>query len=738
MKRSSLISTRSVLLALWGVMVSTLLGMPDKHLSPVRVFPERKWKVSEEEAKAWSGSFASALRVMLEGGLPDPGGLPYHRVTIVTGSCYSGYNGETETEGWLMPKKEEGTSFVIAWNGLVYPLVEDKGDADLGKSVERMMNAEDEASWSDVGESTQAIFGNYSLIQGLYLTRLGFPEAAEHILETRERPLDPPSLKQELILQWIWNHYERAVHAHMRGDPGMALASLFGFRQAMASLKQVVEKLEPERDWIGSWAEGLPTLGKECERRLKSGKVNWLNAKKFVEGKPTVPELVDALDRIALSQNGQPGDVPLWESLVVRALVARGNDAMEPLLKCLEDDERLTQSVHFWRSYHRSRTILGVHEAALYGLQSLLGTNFFQLASTGDSLSSRDPEYRKKLAAVIRTEWEKYGKTVGVERAFRILKDDSAGIEAWWDAGAALFHNEEYDEDLEEWVLPTGPIPGEPLRGFKNPSVSDLLEKRAGEAGQRMLKGEEDAGRARLSLLLILLDWDEKRGRVAIEHLVSSWMKDHSWEKEEVSVLDSFVSQMVDRVPDVLDIFEAMAWKISPGEYDSYSYKAGFVTKMHAAHRGQLKRKDLWTNPKSPWCLQKLKLEALEDVVGCWRREKLVEQSPYRELLLRLLVDDSTCGKVFIKKEEPKTVWMAHEDGASGRELPDGAKVGLKPGEDLAVRRKDVVARELGGLEKEEPLEYYWPVEERDKWVARIIAEFAKKGKTPKGQREDE
>ncbi|MFT7172675.1 MAG: hypothetical protein ACI9NQ_000887 [Paracoccaceae bacterium] len=741
MKPSSLISIRFVLLALWGLTVSTLLGMPDKHLSPVRVFPGKKWKVSEVEAKEWSGPFASVLRVMLVGGLPDPVGLPYHRVTIITGNCYSGYDGETETEGWVMPQKEGGTPLVIAWNGLIYPIVADKGAADLGKSVARMMTAEDEAAWSDVGESTQTTFGNYSLIQGLYLTRLGFSEAAKHLLEIRERPLDPPSLKQELILQWIWNHYERAVCAHMRGDPRMALASLSGCREAMASLKQVVEKSEPERDWIGSWAKGLPMLGKECERRLKSGKLNWFNTKKFVEEKPSVQELVNGLARIALSQNGQPGDVPLWESLVVKALVAKGNDAMEPLLKCLENDERLTQSVHFWRSYHRSRTILGVHEAALYGLQSLLGANFFRLASTGDSLSSRDPGYRKKLAAVIRTEWEKYGKAVGVERSFRILKDDSAGIEAWWDAGATLFPREEYDEHLDEWVLPSGPIPGEPLREFKNPSVSDLFEKRAREAGQLILKDAEDAGRARLALLSMLLDWDEQRGKLAIEQLIKSWMKDQSWEREGVNVLVSIISEVIDQVPEVLAVFEAMAWKFQPDRYEAYPFHSGFVTKMHAAHRGKLKRKDLWTDPKSPWCLQKLELDALEDVVGCWREQKLVDQSPYRELVFRLLADDSTCGKIFIKKEEPKIVWLAADDGASGRELPEGAKVGLKPGEDLAVRRKDVVGRALEDSrylreEKVELLEYYWPVKDRDKWLARIVAEITKKGTPLKGQEE--
>ena len=108
---------------------------------------------------------------------------------------------------------------------------------------------------------------------------------------------------------------------------------------------------------------------------------------------------------------------------------------------------------------------------------------------------------------------------------------------------------------------------------------------------------------------------------------------------------------------------------------------------------------------------------------------------------MRLLADDSTCGKIFIKKEEPKIVWLAEDDGASGRELPEGAKVGLKPGEDLAVRRKDVVGRALEDSrylreEKVELLEYYWPVKDRDKWVAGIVAEITKKGTPLKGQEE--
>ena len=706
--------------------------IPEEHYADGERLPVRLWKESSSEAQGWRGPFASALPIMFGGGLPDPSGLPYHRIKLVTGNCNSGYDGAVEAEGWLINSEGKETGFVIAWNGLVYPVVEDLGQTDIRRSLKRMMNLkkEDRASWLDNGEQPQVSFGNWSLIHGLYLTRMGFAEEATSLLKNRERSLEGKLLLEELAAQWVWNHFDRGIGAHMRGDCHLALASFSGCRLAIRDLSGKLQLSERTKKSWSILVKKITSLEEDNRRRLKEGKSGWFDPEDFLSRERSVAELVSALDRIALPQNGQPGDVPLWTSSIVRALVARGEESVEPLLSCLSTDRRLTRSVHFWRSHHRSRTVLGVHEAALYALQALLGRSFFELASTGDSLTARDPQLRVNLALMIRKEWEKYGKATGVERAYRILKDDEAGVGQWWDAALTLFPEEEYDEEKGEWVLPKGPIPGEPLRKYQDPSVAELLSRRAAQAGGMEADEEEDPGRARLALLSTLNEWDPVKGKEEVTRLFKRWLKDDSWEKEPRRSLEFFVLEMVDSVPEALLLFEVMAWTTLPEESPGFGFESNFVTQIYSEHSMRLKRKDLWTNPESPWCLQKLRKTKLRDVVGCWRERKLLKRAPFRELILTLLSDATVCGQVLIDQMEPNLV---QEVGAGGYSITREMKVALKPGESFDIRRMDVVGKALGGAlfhpdRRDERLEFYWSLKDRDAWLENLRLKLKQPG----------
>ena len=701
---------------------------PEYQLAPQSDFPTRLWKVSDEEEKSWKGDFAPALALLLRHGLPDPLGLPYHRISIYTGTSRYGFEGEIETEGWLMPQKDGEPTFVIAWNGLVYPLVKDLGEADLKKQVASIMQVkEDErASWSDTGESKQVMPGSLCLIHGLYLTRLGYPDAAKYVLENRDVMMKAPPSKEQLAVEWLWNLYERAITAHMRGDPNLSLASIATFKDAASRMEKKLAAIDPKLGNIASWREDIPLMEAECHRRLKSEKVGYFDEKKFAANAKTVEELIDALDRIALPQDGQPGDVPLWESEVVKRLVAMGDSALEPLLSCLEKDMRLTQSVHYWRLHHKSRTVLGVHEAALYALQSILHTGYFELGSTGDSLSARDPEYRRELATVIRKSWEKYGKTTGPARAFNILKDDAAGMEAWIQAGDALLPQVDYDEEKGEYVPRKGPTPGEPLRAFSNPSVSDFLLKRATTETDPNNPDKDAVKRDRLVMYSILLDWDQERGRKAIGLLADAWLKEDSWKQENIGTLQNFILDVVDKAPEILPLFESIAWILPPCEYANTAEKSYFVTDIMSKHAKSLKRRDLWTNPDSPWYLNQLAFGSLQGVIEYWESRDLVNTVPFKEHIRDLLKDESKCGEIYIEKDKPN-LWWHRYFGSQGNEIPKDAKLGLKPGESMDLRRKDVVAKVLtqgdwSEPKKEEPIfEYYWPLKDRDECIARLL-----------------
>ena len=156
------------------------------------------------------------------------------------------------------------------------------------------------------------------------------------------------------------------------------------------------------------------------------------------------------------------------------------------------------------------------------------------------------------------------------------------------------------------------------------------------------------------------------------------------------------------------------------------NHHSAFVTDFMSKHAKSLQRSDLWTSPESPWCLHQLYFGPLQDVISCWKERDLLETSPFKEHVRDLLRDDSKCGQIVIKEEKP-TVWRHEYFDAIDHEIPKNAKLGLKPGETMAVRRKDVVAQVLtepDGTEKKQDdsgFAYYWPVQNRDEFIARLL-----------------
>ena len=219
-----------------------------------------------------------------------------------------------------------------------------------------------------------------------------------------------------------WFYYAGMVHGYMHGMDDEA--RIYGgillrhYRETAArhhsQAEQLMRELERRRE-----RGPVPEPGELSERPVEE----------------RIDALIDGLDGILVYQDGQPGGVNLGEDERVRALVEIGDPAVPKLLDVIEHDTRLTRSVHFWRAHHPSRTVLGVHEAALTAVMSILRTEFFDAASTGDNFTGRGDEGRRKVAAQLRAYWERYGGERFDERMMTILRDPGVSPEARREAG---------------------------------------------------------------------------------------------------------------------------------------------------------------------------------------------------------------------------------------------------------------------------------------------------------------
>jgi hypothetical protein len=66
----------------------------------------------------------------------------------------------------------------------------------------------------------------------------------------------------------------------------------------------------------------------------------------------------------------------LPEDPIVSALIGEGDAAIDPLLDCLEQDQRLTRSVGFGLDFHRGRTVIPVSSASDVALKAILQAGF--------------------------------------------------------------------------------------------------------------------------------------------------------------------------------------------------------------------------------------------------------------------------------------------------------------------------------------------------------------------------
>ncbi len=232
-----------------------------------------------------------------------------------------------------------------------------------------------------------------------------------------------------------------------------------------------------------------------------------------------VATLISWLDEVDARQWGQPGGVPLGSDWRVQALIAIGDPAVPALIDAIEHDRRLTRSVHFWRDFSHDRTMLGVREAALTAVLSILRVEAFAPASTGDNFTKRGEEGADRVVEYLRAYWARYGATPFDERMMNVLTDPEASFAARREAAqnlAQLTTPRDRGTTFASggWLLEGDPGPNPAIAKFSGPTCAEAILT-AYEAERGALEGAPRAARVDLERHYLRALVDLGDGRVA-------------------------------------------------------------------------------------------------------------------------------------------------------------------------------------------------------------------------------
>lgn len=692
----------------------------------------------------------SAITALYAQGLADPRDCDYREITLNTGSAWGNVSDIT-VHGWVLPGK--APHFAVCWNGLVTPVLGVGKVADLHADINALIANDEKARADFARESPQSTYFHMPRAQPeassasqttmlpvkvCLLLRLGEEEAARRFWEAYLVGMPPHTNDNDVVRRdpyvllatdWAWAQFDRAVTAHMRGDDRLALADSRAVQKIgpLIDAEAVRRKYPQPLNGSGKhifFLGPLPVLIADSERRLAAPSAPALKTIAVIpQQRRRIAALIQALEQVHARQWGQPGGVNLAEDPVVQALTKEGEAAMEPLLNCLEHDTRLTRSISFGRDFFMQRNLISVAAAANAAICNILQTNNFGALAAG-------AESRKQHAAEIRAFWAKNKRSSPAERLFRTLADDQATQQQWLEAADTLVRPADVRMSGMWTVTPSRKpsehpaMRGEPLRQRTNPSVADLLAKRALQLGARGGFPLDDACRIGLDLA----KWDRAAAPPTLQTLsqrcregMKAAHQQGSWTTQ---ILGMYIAQLTTarlQAGDAPAATEYAGWMRTTNPVTAETYARDFLEPLWqcpdnprlAAAAGWL-----FNDPASPW--SHLDGGAQSNQLSEYlRRTSLLGVLAFRTRLLALLHDTRPAGTVKLRASGQCEITFA--DTLGGPSISNGLLPGAgapTPDTVLPFRTCDYVARLLSMIEGLPRCELYWPQTRRDAAIA--------------------
>lgn len=724
-------------------------------------------------AAGWADPRGREYRELTIPGEADGGEFKYPTTFRIDGSPILENQRRQKIRGWLLPKVDGNEQrYAVAWDGLVYPVIEIGPPMDLGADVKAALGEKKVTPFSGkVGMAADRV----SLAKVVLLLRLGMKtEAAEMagLWEEAATVADDdykPEVYTILTTEWLGTQFARARWAHCAGRSKLALAYLEPIPKARAKVEEDARRFgvhigEPKevpgwgKDLELSFLNQIPALIADEQRRIEEGvtsRPEIADPKSVADKAKRIALLIRDLEEVDAHPLMSKGYIDFTLDPVVKALVAQGEDAVEPLIDALANDHRLTKTVDggrgWWDRWQPWRTrIVGAEEPALAALVGIFRSR--------DQLPSLDVPYvnygpmdpklkRAELAKVIQAYWEKYRGKPLVERWYGLLADDDAMPRAWAEAAENLTLRESqpvqvYGEQLFERAPEPGqpdPMRGEVLRHRAEPSVSLLMAKRFRDAYALGRESEElhravpgtvfDPGKRSADpfpmipvekLAKALAVWDGPKQLETFRWYSGELEKKVAEQKDlrERGSMDELIRTYIARkkAGDGKALADYGKWVPA---LDAKKY-SGSELKFFAP---------LWVFPGDP-ALAEVSRRLFLDPASPWRPgaagvnpgwiaggadTPLVAVPEYRALLLEQLENQLVVGSVELKPEEKgsseivRLPWPADESKSAPAPLQD-------------LRLCDLIADRLTRVRGVPEFTPHWPKDKRDKAIVQISA----------------
>ncbi len=584
------------------------------------------------------------------------------------------------------------------------------------------------------------------------LLRLGRADLAENLFaagtaSTPDAPTGPDFDELGLALDWAAGVFIHLADAHMRGDDAIALdtarrlsafARAFETRAAHLGFARARPRAGEAPSYL-PFLRQLPELLADHERRARDPARGPM-PRRGADPSARIAALIRDLDRIQERQMKPPGRAYLGSSPFVKALIAEGDVAVEPLLTALETDMRLTRTVSYGRGMSIDRYFHPVYEAEFAALTGLLATSEF--AHADPRLRGSDLVARKELARSMRDFWIKNRAISLNERWYRMLRDDAAGPERWTEAALGIVRPKAPTGSSAAIMAfgayrmlrpETSPMVGEALRSRRDPSVSELLARRATQlaASPAGFDVHHRAG----TMAMILDRWDEKAALPVIRTTMARCLEQIELNREQnsgVNVDEVLVTHMAaftlirmaagDRL--ALEEYAAWARKTSPAEL-KYRTIACFEPMWRFPNDPSIREASrLFHDPRSPWVpllrnpgnhsgllFDHSRLYASPMVATAGFRMGLIDAMAIKTRM-GTVRRDRGLALLYRTTDRWEEGFVCRQEDADS----------LEPGMERPFRVCDYLAWQVSSIEGAPRCELYWPEDRRDRAVQACAA----------------